>query len=644
MLNSMTGWAKVAAIATCLVLAALSFDAQAQNICDGPGDVPDVIVGDLHELNRNGSVGGITAFSVGTYSCNIGTCWLDWFENSVRHPVIGANLFRLRNGRFEQLGQSWLKHGFFALSDNLCNNGCQSTNGQHLGVNCADPYSAGLNGQQSNLGPKWEVNASSGAFIWPFATRGVTGNSIYKRLQVKNTDLDPAQNSGALYFLEGTYIHPDDAVTIDSLPDANGDGFDDFDTQDNSANNSSYRRVTVSVSSGNYFLNFAAPTVRTLPAIYAWQTADPFVVIDEVTVPGDGRYFVGSKVTDLGNGTWQYEYAVYNHTSHRSGGSFSVNLPWGVNLSNISFKDVDYHSQNSDGSGSYYDPTDWAHNGGQGSVLRWTVLPSANPDRDNALRWGTLYNFRFVADAPPSPGPGGVVIGLWAAGSPESISAKALVPTFCDGDGVCDPNETCGSCPSDCNNQGGGGGCCGDGVCNAGESSCTCFADCGPPDTVEFFCNDGEDNDCDGLTDCSDFDCCSDGACSGPDNDGDGYEQCDCNDANPNVWAAPGEVEDLLASHGPGGTTLSWTAPLWPGANSITYETIRTSNVLNFLTSTSCLPDGNPTDTTILDAAANPAPGAVYFYEVRAVNACPAGDGPLGRASSNLIREGRSCP
>jgi hypothetical protein len=218
------------------------------------------------------------------------------------------------------------------------------------------------------------------------------------------------------------------------------------------------------------------------------------------------------------------------------------------------------------------------------------------------------------------------------------------VPTFCDGDGVCDPNETCGSCPSDCNNQDGGGGCCGDGVCNAGESSCTCFADCGPPEDVEFFCNDGDDNDCDGLVDCGDSDCCSDGACAGADNDGDGFEVCDCNDGNPNVWAPPGPVEDLVAEHGPGGTTLSWTAPLFLGANSVSFESIRSANSINFMTSTLCLPDGDPSDTTILDSSANPAPGTVYFYEVRAVNACPGGDGPLGRASSNLLREGRSCP
>src|SRR5206468_10280707 len=62
---------------------------QSNNQCDLPGEAPDVIVGDLVGTVRHGTIGGITAFSVGTTSCNVGTCWLNWISNTAEHPVIG---------------------------------------------------------------------------------------------------------------------------------------------------------------------------------------------------------------------------------------------------------------------------------------------------------------------------------------------------------------------------------------------------------------------------------------------------------------------------------------------------------------------------------------------------------------------------
>jgi hypothetical protein len=112
---------------------------------------PDVIVGSLYQVANYGSSNGISAFAVGTYSCNVGDVWLNWFPNNNQHPVIAQNMFRLKGGRFEQIGQSWLKHGFYALSNTLCTTGCQPTDGTHLGVNCSDPYSAALTGTQDNL-------------------------------------------------------------------------------------------------------------------------------------------------------------------------------------------------------------------------------------------------------------------------------------------------------------------------------------------------------------------------------------------------------------------------------------------------------------------------------------------------------------
>ena len=142
-------------LATCAAIVLLaSALASAQN--------PDVIVGDLTGPSSWGVIGGTAAYSVGTTSCNQGTTPLDWFANpDPRHPVIAQNMYRHKDGRFEQIGQSWLKHGFFALSQDFCGS-CIGGDGDHLGVNCSDPYSSALNGDQTRLGPRSDVNASTG--------------------------------------------------------------------------------------------------------------------------------------------------------------------------------------------------------------------------------------------------------------------------------------------------------------------------------------------------------------------------------------------------------------------------------------------------------------------------------------------------
>lgn len=54
---------------------------------------------------------------------------------------------------------------------------------------------------------------------------------------------------------------------------------------------------------------------------------------------------------------------------------------------------------------------------------------------------------------------------------------------------------------------------CGDDNCDPDEDLCGCSTDCGTPPSIETFCNDGIDEDCDGLTDCNDTDCNSDPVC-----------------------------------------------------------------------------------------------------------------------------------
>ena len=451
---------------------------------------PDVIVGDLHEANSYGSEGDISAFAVGTTSCNIGNRPLNWFELTSEHPVIGQNMYRLKDGRFEHIGQSWLKHGFFALSDTLCSGpaGCDGDdNGEHLGVGCSDPYSANLNGLTFVLGPRSQVNAFTGQFPYPFSAPQPQGN-LARRLQVYNDDLDPGLNPGALYFVEGHYVNRDDAA---------------FGNRDN---NASYRRATLSFADGKYILDVTGETQRTRSGIRAWKDHDPAVRESFVRVPAEGLMMLAAKVTSLPGGLWHYEYALQNLNSDRACGSFSVPVHPLADVVNVAFHDVNYHS------GEPYSLDDWPGVASGGTVSFSTEPFSVNANA-NALRWGTLYNFRFDANVPPVET--NVTVGLFKPGTPSSVDVVTVgptsVPTDCNANGVDD------LCDLSC---GGPGGSCD--VPGCGQS-----ADCsgnGVPDECEPDCNGNQVADsCDIL------------AAPATDCDGNGVpDECEWTDCNDN--------------------------------------------------------------------------------------------------------------
>ena len=362
---------------------------------------PDVIVAALDQTIRWGEDGGITAFSMGTLSCNVGDQELLWYPTTPDHPVIAQNLYRYSDGRFEQIGMSWLKHGVGTLNLSYCGT-CQPTMGITLGVGCADPYTPDLNGFQLLMGPRSEVNAHTGSFPFP-PGGGFQVGDLPKRLQVHDADLDPARNPGARYFLEGQYVTADDAAA------------------GNADNNVSHRGVDVIDVAGAYHLDFGAHAMQPLePAIAAWQALDPAVDLVKARVPGEGLFIVGSRAIELGGGQWRYEYAVYNMNSDRSAGAFAVKLPAGVQISNPGFHDVDYHS------GEPFSGADWQASERFGRLI-WSTVSYATDPSANALRWGTLYNFRFDADRPPNPN-GVVEIALFKPGTPAKVFLQTNAP------------------------------------------------------------------------------------------------------------------------------------------------------------------------------------------------------------------------
>jgi hypothetical protein len=172
---------RLALLFTSAALAVASYapSAEAQGL---PTSGPDVTVIDIYDIDSYGGGGGFHGYAVGTTSCNIGDDELNWCNttgcggglSSKQHPVIAQNLYRLKAGRFEQIGMSWLKHGFFATNKGnaqICKVGTSCITPplgfEQLGIGCTDTYWAGLNGDQP-LGRRSEVNATTSDFNFPY--------------------------------------------------------------------------------------------------------------------------------------------------------------------------------------------------------------------------------------------------------------------------------------------------------------------------------------------------------------------------------------------------------------------------------------------------------------------------------------------
>lgn len=365
---------------------------------------PDVIYEGCSDVSSYGPVGNMYAYSLASTTCNIGSQTLLWGNSNNGTPALAMNAYRIYDGRLEQIGQGWVKHSCCAAAGSLCGT-CSGGGGSQLGAGCSDVYGSGYNAIQSALGPRSEINAFTGN-ITPASGGGST--EVDRRLQIQRDDMMQSNYPGAQYLIEGVYVSSDDAAA------------------GNGANNASYRMVSISQS--NFSMSMLGSMEVSTPAIYAWRDygngmnmPDNSVEVQQVDVPGEGIFHLASKVTDNGNGTWRYDYAVYNLNSDRSGGSFSVPIG-AATLSDVGFHDVDYHS------GEPYDNTDWTVTN-DGTSITWSSPETfAQNENTNALRWGTMYNFWFTADVGPNDEPRDVTLGLFKPGTPTSVTASTQVP------------------------------------------------------------------------------------------------------------------------------------------------------------------------------------------------------------------------
>jgi len=365
---------------------------------------------------NHGLSGTRRAYSFGTTSCNVGDAPVNWYSGIGNdHPVIGQNMFRIDNGRIEQLGYSFLKHGFFALSQPGCAaTPCQGTNGSQLGIGCADTYGPGLN-DGTDGASKSSVNATLGTYNGNPGPSGDPG-TINGRLQVKDSEL-----TGTL-LIEGQYVSEHDH------------------SWGLARNNVSWIRVNAS-GAGN--LSLSGSITRYEPGIMAWRdlagaTVNDVPNIDEGGTDVHGWYFVGYDVTDLGGGQWRYEYAVQNMNSDQSARSFTIPLPCaGTTTTDMFFRDVDHHS------GDPYSNTDWSFTN-NGSSAVWSTETFAQNQDANALRWGTLYNFGFTSNGAPQAVTAS--LGMFKPGVATSVTTTvdgpcaSINPPMCNAINYCTGN------------------------------------------------------------------------------------------------------------------------------------------------------------------------------------------------------------
>jgi len=176
----------------------------ARNIPEGLNAGPDIITGDMVDLAQYGSGGSQVGLGVGTTACNAGNVELNFIPlPSTDHPIVSHNLYRMSGGsgnndRFEQIGQSWVKHAFGADQRNACFICMPGGGFTQLGVGCSDTYANAQNATQGDLGSRAWINPFTG--VLQATARDHTGlihTGTSNRLLVEGSDLNTTLNPGA---------------------------------------------------------------------------------------------------------------------------------------------------------------------------------------------------------------------------------------------------------------------------------------------------------------------------------------------------------------------------------------------------------------------------------------------------------------
>lgn len=340
-----------------------------------------------------------------------------------QHPYLIWNMYRFNpDGSIDQIGRSGVKHAFLTT-----NQGCAAGHGTDphiLGRQCSDTYGTGNNDSNNDLGPRSEIIPATNQWgrcgsIYDTNCDGsqdASGNGNYsQRLIVVEAQMDPAVQAGATYLFESWYLAREDINIFNSM----------------ATRGMSPARSGTSWTTGTgaaYKLGAAIDRWLELPVVGS-------VVASQKISSGEGNAKAAVRVTDLGGGSWRYDYVVMNFDFARAltEGSepnlrvvhnlgfdrFSVPVTAGVTISNVAFSDGDTDAGN-----------DWTSTNAGGS-LTWTAPANPSPPPNvpavlNALNWGTMFRFSFVANGGPVAADSSLHVAQ--NGIPQNYTSTLLVP------------------------------------------------------------------------------------------------------------------------------------------------------------------------------------------------------------------------
>lgn len=393
-----------------------------------------------NNVNNGSAAATIPGDPMGT-STSLWTADIPWYQKfsgvfapygNDQHPYLIWNMYRMNpDGSIDQIGRSGVKHAF--LTTNV---GCASghgTNSHVLGRQCSDTYGTGNNDSNNDLGPRSEIVPATNKWgrcgsIYDTNCDGSSnssGNTNYShRLIVSESQIAPDINPGASYLFESWYLAREDVNIYNSM---------------------GTKTVTPSWS-GSIWNIGTGTNYRLGSAFDRWlDVVNPTATVaSQELVSGEGHVKVAGTASDLGGGSWQYNYVVMNYdfaraftegsepnlrVVHNFGfDSFSIPVMPGVSISNLVFSDGDMNSGN-----------DWTITS-TGGLVKWTAPTNPSPPPNvpavlNPLNWGTMFRFSFVSNGVPIAVPGSLHVAQ--AGLPQNLSANLLGPAsdviFVDG-------------------------------------------------------------------------------------------------------------------------------------------------------------------------------------------------------------------